>query len=199
MKLRIKYPNLTLLAASILVAIALAYFNIFEMALGDLGSFGYIGAFVAGVLFPITFTSPVAAFAFFYLGGHYNLLGVTVLGGIGAVLGDLLIFTFIKDGTIAEIEKIREKYDAVHRKHPHYRHRHKAFVELFHNRLFHALALFLAGLFILLPGPDEFGVAVFASYGVDMKKFIPLSLLLNTVSIGLVTFAGKCSLYVCQL
>src|SRR3989344_551156 len=138
MKLRIKYPNLTLLGASIVVAIGLAYFNVFDKALGSLGSFGYLGAFVAGILFPITFTSPKAAFAFFYLGEHYNILSVIGLGAVGAVLGDLIIFTFIKDGAIAEIEEIREEHKIAHPIHGH-RKRHEALVELFHSRYFHAL------------------------------------------------------------
>ena len=198
MKLRIKYPNLTLLGTSILVAIALTYFNAFDKVFSSLGDFGYLGAFVAGILFPITFTSPIATFAFFYLGQHYNVLTVTGLGAIGAVLGDLIIFTFIKDGAIAEIEKIREEHMVAHPIHGHQK-RHEALVKLFHSRPFHALALFVGGLLVLLPGPDEFGIAIFASYKLDMKKFVPLSLILNTGSILLVTFFGKCYLGACGL
>ena len=190
MKLRIKYPNLTLLGISILFAVALTYFNFFDKFFGILGNFGYLGAFIAGILFPITFTSPIAAFAFFYLGGHYNIFVVTGLGAIGAVLGDLIIFTFIKAGTIAEIEKIREEHKIAHPIHGH-RKRHEALVKLFHSRPFHALALFVGGLLILLPGPDEFGIAILASYKFNMEKFVPISLILNTVSIYLVTLAGK--------
>ncbi|MCR4261262.1 MAG: hypothetical protein NUV96_02960, partial [Candidatus Colwellbacteria bacterium] len=158
----------------------------------------YLGAFIAGVLFPITFTSPIAAFAFFYLGEHYNLLAVTGLGALGAVLGDLIIFTFIKDGTLAEIEKIREQHKIAHPIFGH-RERHKELAKLFHSKPFHALALFIGGILILLPGPDEFGIAIFASYKLNMKKFIPISLALNTISILLVTLAGKCHLESCIL
>src|SRR3989338_893590 len=198
MKLRIKYPNLTLLGASVVVAIALTHFNVFDKTFGALGDFGYLGAFVAGILFPITFTSPIAAFAFFYLGEHYNLLAVTGLGTIGAVLGDLIIFTFMKDGTIAEIEKIREQHKIAHPIYGH-RERHKALVKLFHSRPFHSLSLFVGAVLILLPGPDEFGIAIFASYKLKMKKFIPVSLALNTISILLVTLAGMCHLESCPL
>ena len=171
-------------------AIGLTYFNVFDTFFSYLGNFGYLGAFIAGILFPITFTSPIAVFAFFYLGSHYNLLIVTGLGAIGALLGDLIIFTFIKDGTIAEIEEIRREHRIAHPIHGHLK-RHEALVRLFHSKPFHALALFIGGILILLPGPDEFGIAIFASYNVDMKKFIPLSLALNTASIWLVTLAGS--------
>ncbi len=196
MKLRIKYPNLTLLAASTLFAIVLTYFNAFEKFFESLGSFGYLGAFIAGILFPITFTSPIAVFAFFYLGQHYHLLSVVGLGAIGAVLGDLIIFTFIKGGTIAEIEEIRREHRIAHPVHGH-RKRHEALVKLFRSKPFHALALFIGGLLILMPGPDEFGIAILALYKMDTKKFIPLSLILNTGSILLVTLVGRCYTDIC--
>lgn len=198
MKFRIRYPNLTLLAVSILVAILLSYFNVFDQAFGKLGDFGYLGAFIAGILFPITFTSPIAAFAFFYLGEHYNLLWVTGLGALGAVIGDLIIFTFVKDGTLKEIEEIRERHRVAHPIYGH-RERHRELMKLFRSKPFHALALFIGGLLVLLPGPDEFGIAIFASYKFDMRKFVPISFILNTGSILLVTFAGQCYLKLCIL
>lgn len=189
MKFMIKYPNLILLGISIVVAITLMYFGIFELLLGRLGNFGYIGAFIAGILFPITFTSPIAAVALFYLGEHYNFLTIAGMGAVGAVLGDVIIFHFIKGGIMTEIEEIREEYKEAHPVHGH-RERHRELVKLFHSKPFHALALFLGAIFILAPGPDEFGIAIFASYNVDMRKFIPLSLALNAVSVLIVTWAG---------
>ena len=189
MKFRIKYPNLTLFGISIIVAILLMYFGILDMLLGNLGSFGYLGALIAGILFPITFTSPIAAIALFYLGEHYNFLVVAGIGTIGAVLGDLIIFHLIKGGVTTEIEEIREEYKEAHPIHGH-RERHRELVKLFHSRPFHALALFMGAIFILAPGPDELGIAIFASYNVDMRKFIPLSLVLNAASVLIVTWAG---------
>lgn len=187
-----------MLGVSILLAVGLTYFNAFDKAFESLGSFGYLGALVAGILFPITFTSTIAAFAFFYLGEHYNVLAVTGLGAIGAVIGDLIIFHFVKDGAIAEIEEIRKEHRVAHPIHGH-RKRHEALVKLFHSRPFHALTLFIGGLLVLLPGPDEFGIAIFAAYKLNMKKFVPISFILNTGSILLVTLFGKCYLEVCGL
>ncbi|MEX2054170.1 MAG: hypothetical protein WD883_01355 [Candidatus Colwellbacteria bacterium] len=189
MKLKIKYPNLTLLGISILVGALLAYFGVFDRLLGNLGALGYVGAFVAGLLFPITFTAPIASFAFFYLGAHYHVGAVTLLGAAGALVGDLVIFTFVKDRTLAEIEEIRSTHRINHRTHDHYR-RHRALVELFKTKPFHALALFIGGLMILSPLPDELGIAILASYKVSIKNFIPLSLMLNAIGIYLLVMAG---------
>ena len=46
MKLIVKYPNLTLLGLSVLVAVLLSHFDVIDKVLGDLGRLGYLGAFV---------------------------------------------------------------------------------------------------------------------------------------------------------
>ncbi|MDP3953204.1 MAG: hypothetical protein Q8P99_00035 [bacterium] len=189
MKLLPKYPNLTLFGFSILVGVSLAYFGVFDELFGSLGALGYVGALVAGILLPITFTAPIATITLFYLGGHYDVGTVTLLGAVGALIGDLGIFIFVKDGTMAEIEGIRSEYRINHRTHGHYR-RHRALVDLFKSKPFHALSLFIGGLLILSPFPDELGIAIFASYKVNIKKFIPLSLTLNTIGVWLVVMAG---------
>jgi len=186
---RIKYPNITLFLLSILIAVLLSVTGVLDAFFSDLGSLGYVGAFLAGLLFPITFTAPLATAALLYIGAHYDITSSVLLATFGALIGDLVIFTFIKDGTLKEIHEIRSEYRINHRTHDHYR-RHKALLMLFQTKPFHALAIFLGGLLILSPLPDEFGVAILASYKLDIKKFIPLSLLLNGIGIWIVLSIG---------
>jgi hypothetical protein len=189
MKFRIKYPNITLFILSIALAIVLHLTGVFEILFSDLGSFGYVGAFIAGLLFPITFTAPIATAALFYIGGNYDILSSALLATFGALVGDLVIFTFIKDRTLSEIHEIRKQYRIEHRNHDHHR-RHKALVDLFQSKPFHAIALFLGGLLIISPFPDELGVAILASYKVGIKKFIPLSFILNGLGILIILLMG---------
>lgn len=189
MKFRVKYPNLTLFGTSILIVTVLSRFDIFDKVFGDIGSLGFLGAFIAGILFPITLTSPFAVASLYYLGGHIGLPMTVVFGGIGAVIGDLLIYSFIKDGTIVEIEEIYKQYKTNHPTHDKKGHR-KALLHLFHSKFFHALGLFVGGLLIMLPTPDELGIAVLSSYKLSRKKFIFLSLVLNTISVWIVATLG---------
>jgi len=191
MKLHIKYPNLTFLGISIVTASILTYLGVFAAILGGLGGLGYLGALIAGIFFPITFTSPLAAVALFYLGAHYNIYTTVIFGTIGAVIGDLLIFTVIKDKTVSEIEEIRSAYKLAHRGTEEHRRRHESLLSLFHTKPFHALALFIGGILILLPGPDEFGIAIFASYKFNIKKFIPLSFIFNAIGVWMTVYAGE--------
>ncbi|MEK7559055.1 MAG: hypothetical protein AAB521_02010, partial [Patescibacteria group bacterium] len=58
---RLKYKNLTLLFFSIILAVFLSRLEGFHTLLLNLGSFGYIGAFIAGILFVSTFTVATGA------------------------------------------------------------------------------------------------------------------------------------------
>ena len=187
---KIKYPNLTFFLFSLIIAITLTYIGFFNTFFASLGDYGYIGALIAGLLLPITFTAPIATAALFYIGGHSELLPTLFLATFGALIGDLVIFTFVKNKTIAEIEAIRKEYRIEHRTHDHYR-RHKALMDLFKSKPFHALALFLGGVLIMSPFPDELGVAIFATYRLNIHKFIPLSIFLNGVGIWLIILAGS--------
>ena len=189
MKFRIKYPNLTLLGLSIFISAGLVHVGVMDKVLGHLENLQYVGAFIAGVLFPITFTSPVAVTALYYMGAHYGIMSTVILGAIGAVVVDFIIFNFLKDKTIKEIEQIRTEHRIAHPIHGH-KKRHEALVTLFHTKPFHALAMFIGGVFILLPGPDEIGIAILSSYKMNSKKFILLSLVLNTASVWVVILAG---------
>ena len=189
MKFRIKYPNITLLGLSIVAVVLMARLGVIDEAFGHLGKFQYIGALLAGILFPITFTSPIAVAALYYMGEHYGLGSTVIFGAIGAAIGDFIIFNFIEGATLKEIEEIREEHRIAHPIHGH-KKRHEALVTLFHTKPFHALAMFIGGLFILLPGPDEVGIAIFSSYKMNSKKFILLSLALNAASVWIVMLAG---------
>ncbi|KKU11498.1 MAG: hypothetical protein UX16_C0013G0003 [Parcubacteria group bacterium GW2011_GWB1_45_7] len=189
MTFKVKYPNLTFLGISILTTVILSYFGIFDKTFGGLGKLGFLGALVAGALFPITFTSPIAVASLYYLGSHLGLPLTVAFGAIGALLGDLMIYRFLKDHTIAEIAAIHEKYRANHPTHDKLGHR-KALLSLFHSKPFHSLGLFLGGLLIVLPVPDELGIAILASYRLNTRKFMVVSLVLNAVSVWIVASLG---------
>ena len=189
MKHKLKYPNLTLFGISVLMAVLFSWFGVFGALFTSIGSLGYVGAFIVGLLFPATFTAPLATAALFYLGASYDPTSTIILATLGAIFGDLIIFTFVKDHTLVEIKEIRAAYKASHQSHDHYR-RHEALIKLFQQKPFHALALFIGGLAILSPLPDELGVAIFASYGVHLKRFIPLSAALNGAGIAVIVLLG---------
>ena len=183
--MKLKYPNLTFFGLSILAAVVLVWLGFFEKFFSGLGELGYFGAFIAGAIMPFTFAAPMATVSFFYLGEFYNPVGVALWGGLGAVVADLLIFSFFKGGIFKELEEIWQE----HSRHNH-PWRHAFLVGLFHTKLFHFISLFTAGLLILSPFPDEIGIAVFAYYKLPLKKLVPLSFLMNSIGIWIIVGVG---------
>src|SRR3989338_2196144 len=109
MKKNLKYPNL----AAFFTISALTYFlyknGFLEQIVNSLGSFGYFGAFIAGIFFVSTFTVVPAGAMLALFAGHLNIYLLSFVAGIGGVIGDYAIFRFIKDGMIEELKSVFHK------------------------------------------------------------------------------------------
>ena len=192
MKFKVRYPSITTFLLSAFIAIGLWQLDIFEKLFAnipsDLGLLGYVGLFFVGVLFSITITTPLATAAIFYVGGHFAFLPSFFVATMGAVVGDLIVFSLVKDHTLAEIHSLIKEH-----KHSHPSHRNKVLKEVFKSKFFHGLAMFLGGLIIVSPLPDELGIAIFASYKVRFGRFLPFSFLLNGLGVWLILLASRIS------
>lgn len=126
---------------------------------------GYLGAFVAGVMYAISFTSPLATVIFTNLSVQVNVILAAVIGGIGALLYDLLVFSFAR------------------------RNSHSRFVEAIRSRIpgrnrIPSWAPTLAGMVILAsPLPDELAAGMLGLSSIPTKRFFLLSFTLNTIGI----------------
>src|SRR3989338_8116188 len=98
-----KYKNLTILALSILIAIFLSKFEAFHSFLLNLGGLGYLGAFIAGILFVSTFTVATGTIILLVLAEQLSAVEMGIIAGLGAVVGDLTIFRFIKNSLVQEL------------------------------------------------------------------------------------------------
>ena len=189
--MRIKYPNITLFIASLVLAFVLSKAGVFE-ALEGLGGLGYLGVFVSGLIFPFTFAAPLAAASFFYLGQAINLWTLIAIGSAGALVSDLLISRFFKGGIFTEMEDIWKKYESYEKRRHHFSHVHRPhLIQLFHTRPFHFLSLFLAILVLFSPLPDEIGMEMLAYHHLKRRRLIFLSLVSSAVAIWLAVNAGR--------
>ncbi len=188
--MKIKHPNISLFIVSIGITLLLVWFNMFEIVFRGIGGLGYIGGFISGLLWPFTFAAPVSTASFFYLGGFNNSIGIVVSGAIGALISDIAILTFFKNGIFKELEEIWQKHEEHRELSSWYRARHDMLANLFRKRIFHFFGLFVAGITLLLPLPDEAAIALFAYYKLDTKKLIPISTILNGIGIWIVVEIG---------
>lgn len=174
----VKYKNLILMILGITIAIFLSKNESFVSLLLHIGKLGYIGAFLGGVLVVSSFTVGIGAVILVILSKEIPLLLLSLLAGIGALTGDLIIFKFVKDGLFNEIESIYNNIDSRHH-----------IIKLLHTK-YYAWALPVIGaLIIASPLPDELGVTLLGLSKTSTPKFALISFTLNTLGILLIISA----------
>src|SRR3989344_1737438 len=167
---KFKYPKLTLL---ILFSL-LSYFifsnpNMTEFVNSLEGFVYWASVFIAGFLFSFGFTTPPAT-AFFIVLEPKNILMISLLGGIGSALSDILIFKTIKYSFMGEFKRL-EKTKLI-------RTIEREFTHLHYIKIY--LLYIIAGIAIVSPLPDELGVSMLAGM-TKIKSYI----------LGLISFILK--------
>ncbi|KKU47675.1 hypothetical protein A3H10_03175 [Candidatus Uhrbacteria bacterium RIFCSPLOWO2_12_FULL_46_10] len=179
---RIKYPKLLLLFLTFVVAYIL--FREWEAVPYHefLLAYWYLGAFLGGLFFVYGFTAAPATVLLLFLGRDNNLFFIGIIAGLGALVGDLVIFKFIQHSFADEIEhiwqwKIWLWFTALTNRAP--------------EGLRKYVLLVFAGFIIASPLPDEIGVSLLAaSRGISIESFAVLSFALNTIGIFLILMLG---------
>lgn len=169
------YPKLTFLVLCIIAAYFLFSNNSVQAFMSSLNNYRYLGVFIAGMFFTFGFTSPFAA-GFFITLNPSSVYSAAIIGGAGAVLGDLLIFKLIRFSFIEEFNKLkREKPIQMARKmiESHFGHKVRAY-----------LIYAFAGILIASPLPDEAGVIMLAGLThIKAKTLVIISFIMNTLGI----------------
>jgi len=170
-----RYKNLTIVFIGVVLAILLSKNEMLHSFLMHLGNFGYIGAFIAGIFFVSTFTVATSALVLLTLAETLSPIEIGLIAGLGAVVGDILIFNLIKDDLANEIEEI---YDQLDNK----RHLKK----LFHSKYFNWLLPIFGAIIIASPLPDELGISLINLSKMSRIKFVLLSYALNSIGIFII-------------
>src|SRR3990167_11173144 len=142
------YKNTALLILSLALFFWFAEHPIVKNTISLINGFGYIGAFISGIFFVSVFTVAPAAIVLFFLAETLNPLIVALFAGSGAVIGDYLIFRFLRDRVFDEIKPLLLKNGG------------NLLMKLFKTPYF-AWGLSLVGAFIIAsPFPDEVGIGL---------------------------------------
>lgn len=178
--LKIKYPKLLLLLLTFVAAYFLFKGREFPAFYNALLSLGYLGTFLAGVLFTYGFTAAPATAILLVLAGSQSMVVSGIVAGIGAMLGDLIIFNFVRASFSDELKKLSKEriMQYVNGSVP--------------GLLKKYLTPVVAGFIIASPLPDEIGVSLLAaSSNISLRVFSVLSFLLNTTGIFIILLIGK--------
>ncbi len=174
-----RYKNLTIVLISLIGALLLSRFETFHSFLLHLGNLGYIGAFIAGILFVSTFTVATGALILLVLAETLSPIEIGLIAGLGAVVGDLTIFHLVKDNLASEITDIYNHID-----------RDNHLKKVFHSKYFSWTLPVLGSLIIASPLPDELGVSLMGLSKSNTLRFVVISYILNSVGIFLIVSAS---------
>ncbi len=173
-----KYKNLTILFFSLVAAFILSRYEPFHNFLLNLGELGYIGAFIAGILFVFTFTIATGAVILFVLAENLSPVEIGIIAGLGGVVGDFIIFRFIKDNLIVEIIPIYRELGGSH------------ITKTLHTKYFSWTLPVIGAIIIASPLPDEIGVSLMGISKMKTYQFLLVSFVLNAIGIFLVVSAS---------
>lgn len=168
----------------LLIAILIFVFYSVNTTLGQqiihgISRLGYIGSFIAGIFFVSTFTVAPAGVVLFKLAQIYNPILIALSAGVGAVLGDYIIFRFLKDNVFEEIKPVFMKLGGSH------------IMRLLSTPYFGWLAPVLGAIIIASPFPDEIGVGLMGISKLKNWQFLTISFLLNSLGILVIITLAK--------
>lgn len=168
--------DLIIVAVSVAAAVVLAQTGLIERFLLWLELPLAFESALAGLFFTSVFTTAPAMVALGELMQHGGSLPVVALfGALGALCGDLIIFRFVRNRLLAHAATLIDCAGPMAR-----------LCTLSEVRIFRYLSLFLGGIIIASPLPDELGLTLMGLSRVRAGFFIPLSLLFNFLGILLI-------------
>ena len=169
-----------IIVLSIFVAILLVKTGTLEEIIRLTNGPAFLNSFVAGLFFTSIFTTAPAIVTLGKIAqSSGSVWPVVLFGGLGALIGDLVIFRFMRDRIDADILKlVRNSHNK--------RLRH--FVRL---KIFRWLTFFLGALVIASPLPDELGLAMMGLSKTKTNILIPVSFIFNSLGILIISLIAK--------
>ena len=174
-----KYKNTFFLIVSLVVLFYITGTTFGQQTMHSISKLGYIGSFVAGIFFVSTFTVTPASVVLFSLGQSYNPFVIALTAGFGAVIGDYVIFRFLKDSIFEEIKPIFMKLGG------------SEISRLMSTPFFAWLAPVVGALIIASPFPDEIGIGLMGISKLKNWQFLAISFVLNSLGILVIITIAK--------
>ncbi len=169
-----------IIVLSICIAIILIESNVLSEILDSTKDLVFVGSFIAGLFFTSIFTTAPAMVTLGEIAQGHSIILNAVIGALGAVLGDLIIFRFVKDRFSEHLTDLLATQGGGRR-----------LRALLKRRSFRWITFLLGGLIIASPLPDELGVSLLGFSKMRASGFVILSFLGNFLGILLIGLAAR--------
>jgi len=168
--------DILIIAGSITFAVYLAQENLIPKLMEYVG-FLPVEAFVAGFFFTSLLTITPAGVAFAEMAQTAPILQLAAWGAAGAVVGDVLLFLFVRDAVSEDVVTL-------------FRGSWVRKIKAIFKSPFLAWSVPVAGaLVIASPLPDELGLTMLGLSKTDLRFLIPISYAMNFLGIFLIGLA----------
>lgn len=174
------FKDIAIIVLSIFVSILLVYTGVLSRIIEATSNYQIFSVLVAGFFFTSIFTTAPAIAALGEIAQGHSLVLVALFGALGAMLGDYIIFRFMRDTFAVHIAQVVQLQGA--------RNRLKSLLKL---RSFRWLTFLVGGVIIASPLPDELGLSLLGFSKVQTSLFLPLSFVFNFFGIFLIGLAAQ--------
>ena len=171
--------DITIIALSVLTAIILVKTGVVIDLIASSKELKLLGSFIAGIFFTSVFTAVPATVVLAEIAQINSVIWVALFGGIGAMIGDLIIFRFIKNRLFEDILYLLKKSKS------------EKLISIFRLRIFRWSIAFLGALVIASPLSDELGLMMLGFSKMKTSLFIPISFLFNSLGILVIGLIAK--------
>ncbi|MEK7128218.1 MAG: hypothetical protein AAB933_01475 [Patescibacteria group bacterium] len=172
--------DIAIIVLSIVVAVILVKTDALIKILTSTKELELLGSFIAGAFFTSIFTTAPAIVTLGEIAQANSLVVTALLGGAGAVVGDLIIFQFIRNrfsNHLLELLACRG-----------IKRRMKFLSKL---KFFRWLTFLVGGLIIASPLPDELGISILGFSKMKVSWFIAISFIFNFIGILLIGVVAR--------
>lgn len=169
-----------IIVLSIVIALNLAKTDVLIDVLASSRQLRWLGSFVSGIFFTSIFTTAPATVTLGEIAQNGSVWFTALFGGLGAIIGDLVIFRFVRDRIGRDISRLLE-----------HRSGGRRLKNVFRFRFLRWLTFLAGGLIIASPLPDEIGISLLGFSKTSLRFFVLLSFVCNFVGILLVGLAAR--------
>lgn len=162
-----------------MAAWAIVHYGLVHRALEYTGDGVLWASLIAGAFFTSMVTTAPAIAVLGELSLEANLLAVALVGAFGAVLGDFIIFSFVRDRVSKDVAFMLRAPRTLRVLHV-FKHRH-----------FRRVLPIIGALIIASPFPDELGLTLLGLSKANNRYFVVISYTMNALGIVLVGLAAR--------
>ena len=172
--------DVAIIILSIFVAIILIKTEVLVRLLISTKELEMLGSFIAGMFFTSIFTTAPAIVALGEIANANSVFITALFGGMGALVGDLIIFKFIKNRLSEHLMELIGHQSGV-----------KRLRVLFKLKYFRWLTFLAGGFIIASPLPDELGISLLGFSKVRFGVFALFSFVSNFAGILIIGLAAR--------